>query len=193
MRVSATFLLLAFTCAVFPANEARSQGYGAALSRSFSARSSSANFTSNRIQGRINNQAYGRVGVQGVNLRRFGNRSSGASQASKPFKSLNRGPSVSPYLALSNSLNQVSDYYNIVRPQQEFQRARAQQQRQNEATQRQIAANSHRLNQMAAAPPFSIQGDRGIAPTGHSTTYMAFDNFQSTGRYFTPIQGLEKR
>jgi hypothetical protein len=118
-----------------------------------------------------------------VNLRTYGG---GAQQRSKPFKDLNRGPAVSPYLALSGSLNGVSDYYNIVRPQQR-------QSRTNSRMQRQTMANSRRLNQMAAASPYNTQGDPFLAPTGHSSTYMNLNSFQSTGNYFAPPQGLQKR
>ena len=92
---------------------------------------------------------------------------------------------VSPYLALSGSLNTVSDYYNIVRPQREQARV-------NQAQQRQSLANQHRLNQIASRGPYSLQGDDSLAPTGHSATYMFFGNFQSTANFFPPTQGLNK-
>jgi hypothetical protein len=93
---------------------------------------------------------------------------------------------VSPYLALSGSLNGVSDYYNIIRPQQRQARA-------NSQMQRQTMANSRRINQMSASGPYSLQGDPYLAPTGHSATYMNLRSFQNTGNYFSPPQGLNKR
>ena len=159
----------------------------------FSQASSADQFTTSRIRGQINNRGYGTAGVLGVNARTFGNAFSGVSSGSKPFKGLNRGPSVTPYLGLSSSFNGVSDYYNIVRPQQEFQRLRNQQQRTNEMTQRRLAAQSHRLNQMAARAPFDIRGDADVAPTGHGVSYLSMGSFGQTGNYFAPMQGLEKR
>jgi len=140
-------------------------------------------FSSQSFQNRA--RSIGAFGAGGVNRRRYGGGSS-ASRRSKPHSSINRGPTVSPYLALSGSLNTVSDYYNIVRPQRE-------QVRTNERLQRQTQLNQRRLNQIAARGPYNLQGNDNLAPTGHSATYMFFDNFQSTGNFFPPTQGLEKR
>ena len=189
MKITATFasLVLALFCFA-DAQSGLAQGFGAAQVRQFQGSSSVKRFSTNQIRGQLNNRAVGVYGVQGVNQRSFG-----ANARSKPFQGLNRGPSVTPYLGLSSSFNGVSDYYNIVRPQQEFNRLRNQQQRTNEITQQRLAAQSHRLNQMAARPPYEIRGDSEITPTGHGTTSMSFSNFQSTGSYFSPIQGLDKQ
>jgi len=146
-------------------------------------RNSVSQFSSQRFQNRA--RSVGRFGAGGVNRTTYGGASS-SSNRSKPFSSINRGPAVSPYLALSNSFNQVSDYYNIVRPQREQARA-------NERLQRQTQLNQRRLNQIAARGPYDLQGNDNLAPTGHSATYMFFDNFQSTGNFFPPTQGLEKQ
>jgi len=185
--------LLAITLSLGLAQESTAQGFGAASVQAFTKNSSVDRFSTARIRGTINNQSYGTAGVRGVNARSFGNAFSAVSSGAKPFQGLNRGPAVTPYLGLSNSFNQVSDYYNIVRPQQEFERLRNQQQRTNDQTQRALVAQQHRLNQMAAAPPFDIRGDEDAAPTGHGTTYMSYSSFQNTGNYFSPVQGLEKR
>ena len=149
----------------------------------FQRRNSVSRFSSKSIQNRA--RSVRGFGAGGVNRRTYGPGSS-SSRQSKPFSSINRGPAVSPYLALSGSLNSVSDYYNIVRPQREQARANAQLQRQTQLNQR-------RLNQIAARGPYNLQGNDNLAPTGHSATYMFFDNFQSTGNFFPPTQGLEKR
>lgn len=194
MKTSATVasLMIALFCSSL-AEQTLAQGFGAAQVRRFSANNSASRFSSNQIRGQINNRGYGTAGVIGVNARTFGNAFNSVSTGAKPFQGLNRGPAVTPYLGLSNSFNGVSDYYNIVRPQQEFQRARNQQQRTNEITQQRLASQQHRLNQMAARPPFDIRGDGEISPTGHGFTYMSFTNFQSTAGYFSPIQGLQKQ
>jgi len=85
---------------------------------------------------------------------------------------------VSPYLALNNSFNQVSDYYNIVRPQQEQQQVNQQLQRQNQANQR-------RLNQLAAKGPYSTRGDENSAPTGHSAVFQSLGTYLNTGGYYS--------
>ena len=172
---------------------ADAQNFGQATTRSFVAQNSANRFSVGQIQQQINSRSFGAVGVAGVNRRTFGDAFSASNNASKPFSSLNRGPSVSPYLALSGSLNSVSDYYNIVRPRQDFRRQREVQERQNQLAQRQIMANQHRLNQLAARAPYDIRGDENQAPTGHAVTLMHFDNFQNRGGFFGAVQGLNKQ
>jgi murein L,D-transpeptidase YcbB/YkuD len=186
-------LCIAALCGALVGDRAQAQsGYASAAVNGFRAQNSSRQFTSQRFQNQVRSRDVGRAGVPGVNLRTFGggaqqrSNGGGAQQRSKPFKDLNRGPAVSPYLALSGSLNGVSDYYNVVRPQQRQAQA-------NSQMQRQTRANSRQLNQMAAASPYNIQGDPYLAPTGHSSTYMNLRSFQSTGNYFPPPQGLFKR
>ena len=161
------------------------------------AQSGASSFEMNRIKNRHNTSQFSSqsfqnrarsvrgFGAGGVNRRHYGGGSS-SPRRSKPFSSINRGPAVSPYLALSGSLNGVSDYYNIVRPQQEQARV-------NRTQQRQILSNQNRLNQISAVNPFDLRGDANLAPTGHSATYMLFNNFQSTGNFFPPMQGLNRR
>ncbi len=146
-------------------------------------RNSVSRFSSKVIQNR--SRSVGRFGAGGVNLKTYSGAAS-SSNRSKPFSSINRGPAVSPYLALSGSLNSVSDYYNVVRPQQEQARA-------NERLQRQTLSNQRRLNQLAAQAPYNLQGDSNLAPTGHSASYMFFGNFLSTGGFFPETQGLNKQ
>jgi hypothetical protein len=185
-----TFALLWFVilCFAMSVSQVHAQsGYGSATMKSIKDRNSSKQYSSNNMQRRLNSRSVAPSGVPGVNRKTFGGGGGGgAPKRSKPFKGLNRGPSVSPYLALSGSLNGVSNYYNNIRPQQ-------QQARTNANMQRQTMANSRRLNQMAAAGPYNLQGDPYLAPTGHQATYMNFNNFQSTGNYFAPPQGLQKQ
>ncbi len=146
-------------------------------------RNSASRYSSRSFQNQA--RSIGAFGAGGVNRRHYGGGSSSPRQ-SKPFSSINRGPAVSPYLALSGSLNGVSDYYNIVRPQQEQARV-------NRTQQQRILSNQNRLNQISAVNPFNLQGDANLAPTGHSATYMLFNNFQSTGNFFPPLQGRNGR
>ena len=46
----------------------------------------------------------------------------GGMASSKPFSRIDRGPTVSPYLALNNPFSTAEDYYNIVKPLQEQRR-----------------------------------------------------------------------
>ena len=146
-------------------------------------RNSVSQYSINTIQNRA--RSVRGFGAGGVNRRTYGGASSSPPR-SKPFSSINRGPTVSPYLALSGSLNSVSDYYNIVRPQRE-------QARENARLQRQTLSNQRRLNQIASRGPYDVQGNDNLAPTGHRATFMFFDNFQSTGNFFPPTQGLNKQ
>ena len=176
----------AVVCAAAPAVHA--QGYANAQVRAFQRTNSASQFSSDRLRRQIAARDIGRFGVGGVNATNYA-----SNRRKKPFQGLNRGPAVSPYLALSGSFNGVSDYYNVVKPQQEFERARRQQELEAQRNQRAIVSNEHRLNQMAAQAPFSITGDQTTAPTGHSVTYQNFGNFGSTGNYFAPMQGLDKQ
>jgi len=174
---------VALSCSAFVGDEVQAQSnFGSTATDRFKSGNSVSRFSTSAIRGQLAARSVSRVGVPGVNRRSFSN----FSQKSKPFKNLNRGPTVSPYLALSGSLNGVSDYYNIVRPQQN-------QARENARLQQRTLANRHRLNQLAAAGPYNLRGDPNLAPTGHSATYMFFDNFQRTGGFYPAPQGLTKQ
>ena len=185
-KLTAALAGLAMVFAAAP--EASAQGYANAQVNQFRNSTNASAFSSQRLRNQVRGRDIGRFGVAGINATNFSNQ-----PKNKPFQGLNRGPVVSPYLALSGSFNGVSDYYNIVQPQREFERARRQQELENERTQRAILANQSRLNQIAARPPFDITGDKELAPTGHNVTYQAFSHFGTTGNYFTPIQGLDKQ
>lgn len=183
VKTLACLSMVALFCALLGDCVLAQSGYGASALQRNSYNNSARQFSTSTIRNQINGRNVTRTGVPGVNRRSYLDDS---SRRSKPFTSLNRGPSVSPYLALSGSLNGVSDYYNIVRPQQR-------QSRENARLQQRTLANQHRLNQIAAAGPYNVRGDPDLAPTGHSATYMFFENFQSTGGYYPAPQGLSKQ
>lgn len=189
IHTSACFLLTCLIC-MFAGQSVRAQsGYGASLLKSYQNQASTRKYTLRAVQNQVANRSVSASGVYGVNRQNYSNIFSSPSQRSKPFASLQRGPTVSPYLSLSSSLNGVSDYYNVVRPQQ----AQQEQQRANQRQQRQMYANERRLNQIAAQGPYDLQGDENLAPTGHSTTYLYNGNFGTTGNYFPPMVGLDKQ
>jgi hypothetical protein len=181
-KTLSSLCIAALCCGLLGSYAQAQSNFGSAALRRNTNRNSAKQFSSKSIRGQVNARSVARPGVLGVNRRTY----SSVQQRAKPFKGLNRGPTVSPYLSLSGSLNGVSDYYNVVRPQQRQAQANAQMQRQN-------MANNRRLNQFSAASPYDLHGDPDLAPTGHSATYMQFGSFQSMGNYFPPPQGLEKQ
>jgi hypothetical protein len=159
--------------------------YGEQATRGIQSQNSVSNFTSSRINRQILNQAVSRTGVAGVNQRNYtqgilGTGGSPApSRSSKPFSAIDRGPTVSPYLSLSNPFSTATDYYNVVKPLQEQRRV-------NDRVMKQQYLQNKRLNQMAAQGPFQITGNENAAPTGHGTGFMRFANYMNTGGYFAP-------
>lgn len=151
-------------------------------------RNSISQFTTGRIVQQVRNQAVPPAGIGGINRQNFIGRGSSplGGPASKPFTGLDRGPSVSPYLTLANPFSTPSDFYNIVRPQQD-QRAF------NDRVSRQQYAQSRKLNQLAAQGPYEITGNDKAAPTGHGTGFMQFGSFMNTGNYFPPATGPKDR
>jgi hypothetical protein len=87
-------------------------------------------------------------------------------QKNKPFASVSRGPTVTPYLGLTGlPSGGATNYYANVKPQLEQQRVNQQAQQQNVKLQ-------HQLNQMAAQAPFDPRGSEQMAPTGHAAVYL---------------------
>lgn len=93
----------------------------------------------------------------------------------KPFTSLNRSPTVSPFLNLFNtgiggSSSSFDNYNTLVRPQLDQQR-----------TNRQLQVQNQKLNQkvqaISASPAFQAQGSERIMQTGHSTTFGYYSRF----------------
>jgi hypothetical protein len=94
-------------------------------------------------------------------------------RANKPFSSISKGPSVTPYLALDNPFTSpATSYYTQIRPQLEQQRVNQQQERQNQLMQRQIS-------QYTAVRPFDPTGSQMQAPTGHASVYMNMGGYYS--------------
>jgi hypothetical protein len=179
-------LLTLVTCIASGQLVRAQSSYGASLLKSYQNQNSARRYSVRSVQNQLAGQSVSSSGVLGVNRQSYSNLFSSSSPRSKPFSSLQRGPTVSSYLSLSSSFNGVSDYYNIVRPQREQERA-------NQQQQRQMYANQHRLNQIAASGPYELQGDENLAPTGHTTTYMYLGNFGTTGNYYPPVMGLDKQ
>lgn len=188
-RYIRSFVCISLACLIctIAGQRVRAQsGYGTSLLNSFQRQNSARQYSVRSVQNQVASQSVSSSGVLGVNRQSYSNLFSAPSQRSKPFASLQRGPTVSPYLSLSGSLDGVTDYYNIVRPQQDQRRA-------NEQQQRQLYANQRRLSQIAAQGPYDLQGDESLAPTGHSTTFLYQGNFGTTGNYFSPVIGLDKQ
>lgn len=175
-------------CLLGQVAEAQPKGYADTLLNNIQSRNSVSQFSTGRITQQIRNQSVPTAGVGGVNRQNFIGRGSSplGGPASKPFSTLDRGPTVSPYLTLSNPFSTPSDFYNIVRPQQEQRRV-------NDQLLRQQYAQSRRLNQMAAQGPFQITGNENAAPTGHGVARMEFGAFMNTGNFFPPPTAPKER
>jgi len=153
-------------------------GFGASQIQTIQNQNSTSQFSVSGITASLRNRAVPLVGVQGVNQRNFLANSPGVlSPKAKPFSSVTRGPTVNPYLALSAPRASASDYYSIIRPQQ-------QQQKINERQQAIAIQQQRRLNQLAARAPYSATGDANSAPTGHAAVFQSLGSFQNTGGYF---------
>lgn len=97
---------------------------------------------------------------------------------SKPFSSLRRDSTVSPYLNLFNTgigggQASIDNYNTIVRPQ-------LQQQALNRQLQRQTQQLNTRVQQIAAQPAFQAQGSEQMMATGHATVFGYYSRFYPT-------------
>jgi hypothetical protein len=170
--------------------------YGEQAALGIKTQNSASNFSASSLNRQILNRAVPRTGVAGVNARNYtsgllgtGNTGFGAppSRSNKPFSRIDRGPTVSPYLSLSNPFSTATDYYNVVKPLQE-------QRRTNDRLMQQQYMQAKKLNQMAAQGPYLITGNENAAPTGHSSGFMKFANYMNTGGYFAaPTQPKSAR
>jgi len=162
-------------------------GFADASLRAIRNRNSMDRFSTSRITNQIRNRSVTQSGVAGINRRSYLNNSTSQIQKSKPFSGVQKGPAVSPYLALSNPFTSTAtSYYTQVRPLAEQRRMQQQQQRQQRVLERQQYIHQKKLNQAAAQGPYSITGSEEFAPTGHAAGYMQLGNFQETGNYFPP-------
>ena len=164
-------IFLMATVLLVGAEQARAQ-YSA---RAIANRTSPASFTANRMR----NQVFSRA----VPTSNFGSAKSSPFTSSvaparrdKPFSSIVKKPTVSPYMGMvgNNPFTSTTDnYFNIVRPQLEQQKANQQLAARNIQMQRQ-------LNDIAARGPYNPEGAEDRAPTGHGAVYMNY------GGYYTP-------
>lgn len=177
-------ILFSLSLMVFSTQALHAQYANARLNSLYN-RNSMENYTVERVQQRAISRAIRPTGVQGVNRQTYApSYLNDMSQKRKPFAGVDRGPAVSPYLTLTNALNNPfsttsTDYYNIVRPQQ-------QQERINQRVAQQQYIQQKKLNQVAAQGPYSITGDDELAPTGHGSGFMQFGAYMNTGNYFAP-------
>lgn len=93
----------------------------------------------------------------------------------KPFTTLNRSPTVSPFLNLFNtgiggSSSSFDNYNTLVRPQLNQQRTNRQLQMQNQKLNQKVQA-------ISASPAFQAQGSERIMQTGHSTAFGYYSRF----------------
>lgn len=98
------------------------------------------------------------------------------SGGSKPFSSVSRGPTVSPYLNLfvgSDGLNDQDVAYNyqtLVKPQ-------IQQMEINQQLQQQQQQLNRQVQQLSTRPAFDPRGSQTMSPTGHPTAFMNYSHF----------------
>ena len=147
---------------------------------------SSSYFGVDRIKSRNQSRLTPTAGVAGLNRISLPTSFSSSLSPRKPFSGVTRGPTVSPYLALSRPFGSATDYQTIVRPLREQQRQQQQQQRYN-------IQNQRRLNSMAAKAPFNTRGDENAAPTGHGAGFQRLGTYLNTGGYFPPPSSPKQR
>ncbi len=170
MKFSLT--ILSIVVSMLLANESRAQAGAAATEISrLQLPNSPANFTADRLRDQVVNRAVPQFGLRNVNVGAVGN---ALGRANKPFSSIAKGPSVTPYLALDNPFTSpATSYYTQIRPQMEQQRINQQQERQNQVMQRQIS-------QYSALQPYDPTGSDARAPTGHASVYMNYGGYYTT-------------
>jgi hypothetical protein len=157
--------------------QAATSNYAAAQLNLLKNQNSASSYSIANFRQQAMTSAIGTTGVPGVNFRSYGLQSTNLSSRRKPFSGSQLSPTVSPYLALSNPFATATDYYNVVRPQQEQRRV-------NQQVAHQQALQQRELNKMAAQGPYSITGNADMAPTGHAAGYMQYGAYSNTGSYF---------
>jgi hypothetical protein len=159
-------------------------GYAKTEMNRINAVSNPNNYTSDRIRHQVISNSVAQVQTFGTRA----NVLAGAlSRPNKPFSSISRGPSVTPYLALDQPFaNTATQYYTQIRPQLEQQRINQQVQRQTQQMQRQ-------LSEVTARPPYDPQGNENMMPTGHSAGFMTMSNFMNYGGYYQQPRPQQRR
>lgn len=172
--------ILSITAVLLVAHESRAQsGYAASEINRLQRDSNPATYSAGRIVGQATTPPRPMTGMGHFNPSSLSTASMG--RANKPFSSISRGPSVTPYLALDNPFTSpATSYYTQIRPQLEQQRVNQQQERQNQLMQRQIS-------QYTAIRPFDPTGSETRAPTGHASVYLNY------GGYYTAPQARGRR
>ena len=166
MKFSLTMLTVA--AAMLISDEARAQSGGFASAEVNRLQAVARPRTAESIRNSTVNSAVPRYSFSGVNP---GLSLNALSRPNKPFSSISRGPSVTPYLALDNPFTSpATSYYTQIRPQMEQQRINQQQERQNQQMQRQ-------LGQIGSTPPYDPTGSEMRAPTGHASVYMNYGGY----------------
>lgn len=169
MKLSITIVSLA--AALLTAADLRAQGFAANEISRLQNASTPANFSVEGMRSRVMNNAVPRFGNANLNV---GAVSNALGRANKPFSSIAKGPSVTPYLALDNPFTSpATSYYTQIRPQMEQQRINQQQERQNQLMQRQIS-------QYSALQPYDPTGSDARAPTGHASVYMNYGGYYTS-------------
>jgi hypothetical protein len=133
-------------------------------------------YSTDRIRNSVYNAALPNLGAgAGIGGNLFKNV---LNRPNKPFASVSKGPSVTPYLALDQPFtNTATQYYTQVRPQLEQQRLNQQMQHQSQMMQRQ-------LSEVTARPPYDPRGSEYLAPTGHAAGFMSLGNYMNYGGYY---------
>ena len=154
------------------------------------AQNSASRFTTNRLRNEVINRTVPQYAFSNVNRGVLkGATGAQAPQRSKPFASANKGPNTSPYLGMIPNApvtSSTSNYFNIVKPQLEAQRA-------NEKLQAQNIRLQQQLTEVASKGPYSTSGSEQRAPTGHTAVYMNNGGvFGNPGGYYpvTPIRSV---
>ncbi len=180
------FLLSAFAADGWAQSSTKGpSGYGSTTANNIVRNNSASRFSADYLRGSLRNRSTASVGTLGVNRKNFlgGISSTPMSRKSKPFASVSRSPSVSPYASLSASRTSPSNYYNnnarSQQPQRRDNMLAIQQQR--------------RLNQLAARAPYSTTGDESRAPTGHVAVFQSLGSYQNTANYFPPPSQPKRR
>lgn len=161
--------ILSLTVVLLVADTSRAQSsFGAAELNRLKSTTSTAQFSTDRIRSNALNSALPRSGLGQFNT---GVASNAFGRANKPFASISKGPSVTPYLALDNPFTSpATSYYTQIRPQLEQQRINQQQQKQNQYLQKQLA-------QFSSQRPYDPTGSENRAPTGHASVYMNYGGY----------------
>lgn len=154
-------------------------------SSAFISRTSANRFTSDTMRNSLMNRSIPQYTTANVNRGPVANGNAARpAQRAKPFSSVSRGPSTSPYMGMVAQhpfSSSTSNYFNIVKPQLDAQRA-------NEKLQAQNIRLQQQLTEAASKGPYSATGSEDRAPTGHAAVYMNPGGvFGNPGGYYPQV------